>query len=96
MGGRSSVYVRFTFPLVILILILLGSTVSGVLFALSDSKFWVGFLLGVVASVAYGAGINLLDIDLGKYYTEIVAFVAAALPGFLRFSSDKIGSRKKK
>ena len=90
------IYVHFTLPWVFSIAILLGAFVSGVLFKSSKGKFWVGLLIGIVVSVGYGAGINVGYIEVGKYFTEIVAFFTAALPGISRFTFVKIRLRKKK
>lgn len=80
------VYVDYVFPVFSLIFILIGAIFSGFLFKFSSGKFLVGLLLGLILAIAYSASISLIDIDLGKFVTEVGGLVAAAVPGFFRFS----------
>ena len=78
---------------------LIGAPVGGYLYSAKDegrspSRFGTGFALGVVAAVACGAGVNLLDFDLGPNFTETAAFVAAALPGLSVAGRRRIRRKK--
>jgi hypothetical protein len=87
--------VRFFWPWALFVAVAVGAIVSGAIFARAKTKggFWLGFLVGVVTGVAICGGINLTGRELPEFVTVVVAFVAAALPGFAVVATKIFGSK---
>lgn len=86
--------VQFFWPWSLLLAVVAGAGVSGGIFKFAETKggFWLGFLAGLVTGVAACGGINLTNWELPGFATVVVAFVAAALPGFTVVAKKNLGS----
>jgi hypothetical protein len=91
----TPVTVRFFWPWTLFIAVAAGALVSGAIFAFNETKggLWLGFFVGLVTGVAICGGINLTGRELPNFATVVVAFVAAALPGFLIVAKKIFGSK---
>jgi hypothetical protein len=77
--------VRFFWPWVLVLAVVAGAAVSGGIFAITKTKggFLLGLLIGFVAGIAICGGINLTNLRAPVFATVLVAFVFAAIPGFV-------------